>query len=389
MQGYIQRQALKRVLYQLNRYPVVALLGPRQSGKSTLAAQVVRHIAKTRYFDLQDPGTLLRFEDPVSVFESYQDHLLILDEIQRLPGLFSVMRSLIDRNRVNGRVLILGSASRDLIRQSAETLAGRICYIEITPFHRKEVHSLYDFDTHLTRGGFPLSLLSGTTSDSFDWRKNYIQTFLERDIPLLGGGALPPLQMNRLWRMLAHHHGQVLNLSGLSGALGVSVPTVKKYILFLEQTFVIRLLEPLRANLKSRLIKSPKVYIRDTGLLHNLLELETLEDIKNHPSYGYSYEGFVMENIITHFPKWNPSFLRTSGGAEVDLVLNRGQKKLFFEMKASSAPKVSKGFFQLVEALKPLKTYVIAPVKESFKVKNLLYISLDEWLSEEALKPDV
>ncbi len=389
MNAYIKRQAFPHLLYQLKRYPVTALLGPRQVGKSTLAKAVQNHLKNAVYFDLQDPRNQQRLEDPIALFERHKNHLIILDEIQKMPELFSLLRSIIDENRTNGRVLVLGSASRDLIKQSSETLAGRICYMEITGFQREEVKTTYDFSSHWTRGGLPLSLLAGNDRDSFDWRKNYIQTFLERDIPLLGFGSLPPTQMSRLWRMLAHWHGQVLNVSKLSQSIGLSVPSVKKYISLLEQTFLIRLLEPYHRNLKSRLIKSPKVYIRDSGLLNALLDIDGTEELMGHPVCGASFEGFVMENILTRFPLWTPSFLRTSNGAEVDLVLSKGRQTVFFEMKLNSAPKVSKGFHHLVNSIKPDQAFVMAPVPSSFKIKNLIYISLDEFLNKEFLNKDM
>ena len=384
----IKRKTLEKVLYQLTKYPVTALLGPRQTGKSTLAKQVQNHIKKTVYFDLQDPVSLRRMEDPIAVFEQYEDHLIILDEIQRLPEIFSVMRSLIDKKRKNGRVLILGSASRDLIQQSSETLAGRICYMEITPFQRDEVQSLYDFYTHLVRGGFPLSLMADSDQDSLDWRQNYIQTFLERDMALLGISFLPPAQMRRLWKMLAHNHSDVLNMSKLGLSMGLSSNTLKKYIFLLEQTFIIRLLEPYHSNLKKRIIKAPKVYIRDSGLLHALLDIENKEDLMGHPVYGASFEGFIIENFLFQFPEWKPSFLKTSNGAEVDLILSKGRKNVLFEIKANSAPKISKGFYQLKEDLQPDKAFVIAPVSSSFEVKGVTYISLEDFLSQKILLSD-
>ena len=361
MHGYIKRLAFDKVLHQLQRYPVVALLGPRQSGKSTLAKEIHKKIKKSIYLDLQDLRIQRRLEDPIALFNQYKNHLIILDEIQKKPELFSLIRSLIDEKRKNGRMLVLGSASRDLIRQSSETLAGRISYLEINSFNRKEVQSLYNFHSHWTRGGLPLSLLSKNDEDSFDWRKNYIQTFLERDIPLLGFGSFPSIQMGRLWRMLAHCHGQVLNISKLSQSLGISSPSLKKYIYLLEQTFIIRQLEPYRKNLKSRIVKSPKIYIRDSGLLHTLLEIEKTEDLLNHPVCGSSFEGFILENIISHLPDWNPSFLKTSNGAEVDLLMSKGQNHLFFEMKLNSAPKISKGFIHLINTLKPKKAFYYSP----------------------------
>ena len=387
MHGYIERLCSHSVLYQLKRYPVVALLGPRQSGKSTLAKNIKDQIKKAVYLDLQDPGSLHRLEDPVALFEQYKDSLIILDEIQKAPEFFSVLRSLIDKNRQNGRVLVLGSASPDLIKQSSETLSGRICYLEVSPFQRQEISDLYSFSSYWLRGGYPLSLLAENNKDSFNWRKNYIRTFLERDIPQLGFGYLPSSQMNRLWKMLAHFHGQILNHSKLGQSLGVSSTSIKKYISLLEQTFIIRQLQPYSANLKKRLVKTPKVYIRDSGLLHALLDIEDTEDLISHPVCGASFEGIVMENIIFQFPDWEPFFLRTSNGAEVDLLLSKGQKKLIFEMKLNSTtPKASRGFFQLVEEIKPKEAFVIAPLKETFKVKGLVYTSLENFINNKLSK---
>ena len=266
-----------------------------------------------------------------------------------------------------------------MIKQSSETLAGRICYIEVTPFLRKEINTLYDFQNYWLRGGFPLSLLAQNNRNSFEWRKNYIQTFLERDLPQLGFGYLPASQMNQLWKMLAHSHGQILNQSKLGQSLGVSSVSIKKYISLLEQTFIIRQLTPYSFNLKKRIVKSPKVYIRDSGLLHALLDIEDIEDLRSHPVCGSSFEALVIENIIFQFPDWEAFFLRTSNGAEADLVLNKEQKKLLFEVKLNSAPKASKGFFHLVEEIKAQEAFIIAPVKETFKVKGVIYTSLEQF----------
>ncbi len=381
MHGYIDRICLRSILYQLKRYPVVALLGPRQSGKSTLAKKTQNQIKKSFYLDLQDPVSLHRLEDPIALFEQYKDHLIILDEIQKSPEIFSVLRSLIDKKRQNGRVLALGSASPALIKQSSETLAGRICYIEVTPFQKKEVEGLYDFSSYWLRGGYPLSLLSQNDEDSLDWRKNYIQTFLERDIPQLKTLSLSSPQMSRLWKMLAHSHGQTLNQSQLGQSLGVSSASIKKYISILEQIFIVRQLQPYSSNLKKRLVKAPKAYIRDSGLLHALLNIENKEELLSHPVCGASFEGVVIENIIFQMAKWEPFFVRTSNGAEADLLLSKGQKKLLFEVKLSSSPKASRGFFQLISDIKPQKAFVIAPVKETFKIKGIIYTSMEKFIA--------
>ena len=381
MHGYIQRACFNSILHQIKRYPAVALLGPRQSGKSTLAKEVQKHIKKAVYLDLQDPRSLLRLEDPIALFEQHEKNLIILDEIQKKPEFFPILRSLIDKKRHPGRVLILGSASPNLIKQSSETLAGRICYLEITPFQRKEVTDLCDFQSHWLRGGYPLSLLAENNKDSFDWRINYIRTFLERDIPQLGFGYISSSQMHRLWKMLAHSHGQILNQSKLGQSLGVSSVSIRKYISLLEQTFIIRQLSPYSFNLKKRLVKSPKIYIRDSGLLHALLDIENVEDLMSHPVCGASFESLVIENLIFQFPNWEAFFLRTSNAAEVDLLLSKGQKKLLFEIKLNSSPKASKGFYHLMEEIKPKEAFIIAPIKETFKVKGITYSSLELFIN--------
>jgi len=380
MHGYIPRDCFQSILYQLKRYPVVALLGSRQVGKSTIAKKIQKHIKKSFYLDLQDPRHLLRLDDPFSLFEDHKNSLIILDEIQRVPEFFSVLRSLIDQKRKNGRVLVLGSANRDLIKQSSESLAGRICYLEVSPFQRKEIKKICDFSKYWLRGAYPLSLLAKNKRDSLEWRQNYIKTFLERDLPQLGFGYLPSSQMNRLWKMLAYSHGQILNQSTLSQSLGVSAVSVKNYISILEQSFVIRTLQPYSANLKKRVIKSPKVYIRDSGLLHALLNIEDKENLMSHPICGASFEGTVIENIIFHFPQWEAFFLRTSNGAKIDLLLTKGQKKLLFEIKLNSAPKISKGFFQLKKEIKTKEAFVIAPVEKPFTMNGICYSSLDSFI---------
>ena len=368
MHRIIQREITNTVKTRLKNYPAVALLGARQVGKSTIAGMVLEQIPKAIHLDLERPADLNKLTDPEAFFSQFSDYLICLDEIQRTPDIFPVLRGVIDRNRRDGQFLILGSASRDLIRQSSESLAGRLSYIEITPFTQHEA-SFTDQATHWLQGGYPRSLLADENETSFQWREDYIRTFLERDIPQLGF-RIPANTLGRFWRMLAHSHGQVLNASKLAGSMGVSSHTIRNYIDLLEQTFIVQALPPYTGNIKKRLVKSPKVYIRDTGLLHTLLNIETMEDLFAHPVYGSSYEGYIIENIVTRLPRWQASYYRTSNGAEIDLILTKGMRKIAIEIKSSTSPKVSKSFWNSIETVAPDQTVVIAPVGESYPIAD-------------------
>ena len=368
MHDLIQREITDTVKRRLKNYPAVALLGARQVGKSTIAGMVIEKIPKAIHLDLERPADLNKLTDPEAFFSQFSDHMICLDEIQRTPDIFPILRGVIDRNRRNGQFLILGSASRDLIRQSSESLAGRLSYIEITPFSLHEA-SFTDQATHWLQGGYPRSLLTENNEVSVQWREDYIRTFLERDIPQLGF-RIPANTLGRFWRMLAHSHGQVLNASKLAGSMGVSSHTIRKYIDLLEQTFMVRALPPYTGNLKKRLIKSPKVYIRDTGILHTLLNIETMEDLFAHPVYGASYEEYVIENIVTRLPRWQASYYRTANGAEIDLILTKGTRKIAVEIKSSTSPKVSKRFWNSIETIAPDQTVVIAPVEGEYPIAD-------------------
>ncbi len=324
---------------------------------------------KSAYLDLQDRSDRNKLDEPELFLERHRDELVCLDEIQLLPEFFARLRSEIDRDRRPGRFLILGSASKDLIRQTSESLAGRITYIILTPFHLPEVSKVVDWQTLWVRGGFPDSLLARDERDSFDWRQDFIQTFLERDIPALGM-TIPIPVMIRLWRLLAHYHGQLMNYRKIAEAIDLSVPTLKKYLSVLEQTYMIRTLPPCEANLRKRLTRSPKVYIRDSGILHALLEIEDYDHLLSHPVVSASWEGIAMEHVIAAMPRWQPSFIRTSNGAEIDLVMERGNRRVVFEFKLSKAPKPSRGFFELVENLDTEKAWIVAPVSEVFEYRK-------------------
>jgi predicted AAA+ superfamily ATPase len=354
----------------LRSFPVTALLGPRQCGKSTLARHVVADLTDTVYLDLEKPSDLRKLDDAEFFFHTQKDKLVCIDEVQMGPELFPIIRVAVDEDRRPAKFLILGSASQDLIRQSSETLAGRIHFLELTPFTYDELvdenPEKYESPVFLwTRGGFPEAVLAESDSHSFDWRSDFIRTFLERDIPQFGF-TIPAVTMRRFWTMLAHYHGQMLNASKFGQALGVSRTTIGKYLDIMAQTFMVRILPPLIANIKKRLIKTPKVYLRDTGILHALLEIENIEDLLGHPIAGASWEGWCIEQILAVMPAWRPSFYRTSSGEEIDLIIERGRKRLAFEFKASMSPKLSRGFPGTLKVLQPDHVWIVAPVSEPY-----------------------
>lgn len=379
MHGYLERRILPQVTKRLAHSPAVALLGPRQSGKSTLAKAILDTYPKSIYLDLELPSSLNKLQDAELYLRTHQDKLVCLDEIQRLPEIFPLLRALIDERRRPGRFLILGSASRDLLQQSSETLAGRISYFEISPFTHSELKPKQRIH-HWLLGGFPPSILNPDIQSSFAWRTDYIRSFLERDIAQLGY-SIPTQTLARLWRMLAHNHGQTLNSTKFADPLGLTSHTARKYIDILEQTFLIRTLPAYSRNSKKRLVKAPKVYIRDSGLLHALLDIPDSESLFSHPIYGPSYEGYVIENICSENPDWKASFYRTSQQAEIDLVLEYGRKLIAIEVKASSSPTVSRGFWLALEDIKPQATFIVAPVASSYPLtKDVQIVNIESIL---------
>jgi len=387
MHGYLHRELYSRIRKKLNSSPVVAILGPRQCGKTTL----VRHLAtqeselqsNTVFLDLESPRDAAKLQhDAETFFYSHHQELICLDEIQRSPELFAIMRSVIDQNNRNAQFIVLGSASPELIRQSSESLAGRISYLELTPFLWQELSEerSCDFQKFWLQGGFPGSVLQTDEEESLDWRLNYIQTYLERDLPVLGINLATPA-MRRLWQMCAHLQGQTLNMSQLANSLGISQHKVRGYLDVLQQTYLIRQLQPYESNVKKRLVKSPKLYIRDTGLLHALLDVQSFDDLLGHPVFGASWEGLVIENIVSSLPRWQAFFYRTSHGAEMDLILKKGTRLIAIECKASSAPKVSRGFWSAKEDLNPEFSFVVAPVEEAYSIAvDVLVCNLSEVL---------
>jgi predicted AAA+ superfamily ATPase len=374
MQGYfLPRKIQGQIAERLSDFPVVAVLGPRQCGKTTLIRETVGLHPGVVYLDLERPSDQGKLRDPELFFSLHRSSgtasLFCLDEIQRVPELFPLLRSLVDDERRNGQFLLLGSASRDLLRQTSETLAGRIHYLELTPFLADELPEEPAVLPRLWfRGGFPRSYLASSEESSRAWRESFTRTFLEQDIPQLGFNV-PAATLSRLWRMLAHVHGQMLNSSQLGAALGVSHTTIRSYLDLLTQTFMVRLLEPFASNLKKRIVKSPKVYLRDSGILHSLLQIDSLDDVLAHPVCGASWEGLVIENVIAALPGWQPSFYRTSDGAEIDLVLERSRRRIAVECKASTVPTVSRGFWSALDDLGIDEAWVIAPVAEPYPLR--------------------
>ena len=362
---FISRKSEEIVLDLCSYFPAVAVVGPRQVGKTTLVQHLRAHIQKpTIYLDLESTTDKEKLSHPQLLFSGYEDHTIILDEVQKMPELFPLLRGIIDRNRQPGRFILLGSASPDLIRDSSETLAGRIAYYELAPFSYQEISQRIDWQTHWLRGGFPDSLLAPSEKFSILWRKNFIQTYLERDLQDLGLSA-DPLLTSRLWRMCAHMSGSILNYSNLSRSLGISVPTVQKYLDFFEAAYLIRRIPPYVTNLKKRMVKAPKLYIRDSGILHQLLAIPGLFELSGNPAIGASWETYVIEQIIAIAPDWAEfSFFRTQNGAKIDLVISRaGIAEVIIEIKYSSTPSLSKGFAIATEDLQPKKSFIVAPVE--------------------------
>jgi predicted AAA+ superfamily ATPase len=335
----IERTAiLSAIRTALGRSRVVALLGPRQSGKTTLARQFVRPDS-VNYFDLEDPVSLARLEQPMTALQDLRD-LVVIDEIQRRPDLFPILRVLSDREGLPARFLILGSASPEMIRSSSESLAGRMETISISGFSLAEV-GVDALPDHWLRGGFPLSFLAANDSDSFAWRKNFVQTFLERDLPRWGV-QIPAGNLLRFWTMISHYHGQVWNAAEPARSLGVSEPTVRRYLDILQDVFMVRILQPWYVNLKKRQVKSPKIYFRDSGLLHALLGIRTHHDLQTHPKSGTSWEGYVMEETIKSLEPDEAYFWATHTGAELDLLLLKNGRRLGVECKRVDAPRLTR-----------------------------------------------
>ncbi len=383
----IRRQIKSAVEDALSRQAAVAIIGPRQVGKTTLALEIAKK-TKAIYLDLEDQNDRNKLSDPVLFLDSVEDNLVILDEIHKVPELFQTLRGVIDRGRRRQkgkrRFLILGSASIDLLKQSGESLAGRIAYIFMTPFSVLEIDpNSIDQKRLWLRGGFPDSYLATSDVESYKIRKDFLRTYLEREIPMFGP-RIPANTMERLWTMLANSQGTILNASEIGRALETSTQSVTRYIDLLCDLLLVRRLQPFHANVRKRLVKSPKVYVRDSGLVHALLGLSKFEGLVGHPVVGNSWEGFVIENLLSNLP-WglNPYYYRTAAGAEVDLVIEHSDRSIWaLEIKRGLSSSLSKGFHHSIEDLKPTRSFVVHSGADRFPIsKNTEAIGLAEMCS--------
>ena len=358
----IARAVGAAVTDRLRQFPAVALIGPRQVGKTTLARSLADD-ADSVYLDLEDPADLAKLADAAGYLRSLRRRLVVIDEVQRAPGLFQVLRVLIDERiragEVAGQFLLLGSAAPDLLRQSGESLAGRIAYLELAPFDVREAGG--DLVSRLwVRGGFPPSFLAASDGQSAEWREQFIRTYLERDVPQLGP-RVPAETLRRLWTMLAHGQGSLLNMAVLARSLAIDGKTVARYVDLLADLFLVRRLSPFHANVRKRLVKSPKTYVRDSGLVHALLRLDDEDAVLGHPVAGASWEGFVVETLIRAAPdRARASFYLTATGVEVDLLLELPGGRLWaIEIKRSSAPKVERGLRVALDDLRPERAFLV------------------------------
>ena len=363
----INRQRLdKQLKTALRRSQIVALVGPRQSGKTTLARQLVAPDS-LNYFDLEDPASLARLDEPMTALRELRG-LVVIDEVQRRPELFPTLRVLADRKPLPARFLILGSAASSWLGQSSESLAGRLETIPLSGFSLEEVGAQAQA-RHWLRGGFPRSFLARSEADSAAWRQSFIQTFLERDLPQLGVGTSAPL-LRRFWTLLAHYHGQVWNAAEPARTLGISESSVRRYLDLLEGVFMVRQLPPWHANLKKRQVKAPKIYIRDTGLLHQLLGLRSPKDLLLHPKCGASWEGYAIEETLKVFQPDEAYFWATHNGAELDLLLIKGGKRIGVECKRVDAPRLTPSMRIALQDLELDRLLVIYPGAQRFPLAD-------------------
>lgn len=385
----IKRQLSNSIVDRLDQFPAVALLGPRQSGKTTLAEVICSRYPGCNYLDLESPSDRNKLVDPEAYLSQFEDRLVILDEVQRLPEIFQTLRGLIDRGRrkgfKQGRFLLLGSASGELLRQSGESLAGRIAYLELPPLQLIEI-DLEQQNQLWVRGGFPDSFLARSNKHSLIWRQNLISTYLERDIPSYGT-RVPAETLRRFWTMLAHNQGCLLNVSQLAKSMMLDSKTINRYLDLLVDLLLLRRLPAWHANVGKRLVKSPKIYIRDSGLLHSLLGVNDFDNLLGNPVAGNSWEGFAIENILNATPLNTVSgFYRTSGGAEIDLLLDiPGQGLWAIEIKRGMNGKPRRGFYQACADLKPSKCLMVYPGDDRYPISDEVEVIGLQVLIEELL----
>jgi hypothetical protein len=363
-------QYQEKVLSALRRSPIVAILGPRQCGKTTLARQIAR-IHPAVYFDMESQPDIQRLQNPEMVFSDLSG-LVIIDEIQVMPALFAALRVIVDKPDNRCQFLILGSASPQIIKNTSETLAGRIEFVDMSGFDLQELG--YDtWKTLWTRGGFPKSYLACSDQDSFIWREGFIRTFLERDIGQLGI-RISPTAMRKFWTMLAHYHGQTWNASRIAGSMGVNDKTVRSYLDILSETYMVRQLQPWHENIGKRQVKSPKLYFRDTGLLHSLLSLEDYHALTGHPQAGASWEGFALEQILESLRPSEAYYWATYNEAEVDLFFIMNNRRYGMEFKFSEAPNITKSMKISIESLHLDKLFVVYPGNQEYPVDSKITV---------------
>ncbi|HUX53474.1 MAG TPA: ATP-binding protein [Williamwhitmania sp.] len=374
---YYSRFIEADIQQSLETSAVTAILGPRQCGKSTLAKHIISERANALYLDLERPSDLSKLADAEWFFSTNKGRLFCIDEIQRLPNLFPLIRSLVDEWGGKGHFLLLGSASQDLIRQSSETLAGRISYHRLTQFSLMEINKDYTLEEYLVKGGFPGSLLANTMNESVRWRENFVTTFIERD--LLQWTGISPQTMRRLWQMLSHLNGQVVNYSVVANSLGVSHTTVKNYIDLLHGTYMLEILPPFVTNSGKRIVKSPKVYLSDCGIINTFTGVLNYNQLLGHPSLGALWETIVLMHLKAHFPFLNIYYYRTSHGAEMDFILEYGQKRIALECKVSLSPTLSKGNHNAFQDVEADKLLIVIPANAGWeKSSNMLVSSIAE-----------
>lgn len=382
----IIRHEISLLHAKLNMAPAVAILGPRQVGKTTLAIQAAKSLdVGYIYLDMESGQDVAKLgDDPESFFEFYKDKLIVIDEIQAYPILFSRLRSIIDRDIRNGRFLLLGSASPNLVHGVSESLAGRISYLDLHPLKLSEITPNYSVQFHWFRGGFPRAFLAETDAVYADWMQSYIRTYIQTDLSTLFGFNLNPSITAKLWNMLAHLHGAIVNMQDLSRSVGVTAPVINRYIDFLEGAFLVYKLQPWFTNAGKRLVKAPKIYIKDSGILHSLLSISNIDNLNVHPIVGASWEGYVIEQIMYHAdPTLQFFFYRTHTGTEIDLVIVKGAKPIAaIEIKYSNIPTPAKGFFIGIEDLQTIQNFIITPASDTYPHKNAWVCSLSTFIKD-------
>lgn len=377
LQQMIERKLHKEIIPLLKNFPAVAILGARQVGKTTLAKQIAAAQKKPYlYLDLENPLDVRRLADPYTFLTENKNKCIVIDEVQTIPSLFAVLRSVIDEDRRNGRFILLGSASPELVKGVSESLAGRIAYRELSPVNYKELPDTISRNRHWLRGGFPTALLSKTDKAAHEWMSSFIKSYVERDLSKLFGIEFTPSVIGRLLNMLSHVNGAVWNAEMIARSLGITAPTVNRYIDFLEGAFLIHRLPPFYINTKKRLVKAPKIYIRDSGLLHNLSMMQTMVQLKGHPVVGSSWEGYVVEQVNQLKPAGTHLYYyRTQAGAEYDMVIAKGIKPIAcIEVKLNNAPTITKGNYQSLGDLKTKKNFVVVPDVEEYKTREGIII---------------